>query len=78
MREELRIGGVRSPFSAPKNIFVKGNIATICNADSKKLSRVNLENYTVEDYHEFSETVHSYVSVDKYEFVLLDSGLYVI
>ena len=78
MREELRIGGVRSPFASPRSIFVRDNIATVCNADSNKLTRVNLDSYTVEDYHEFTETVHGYVSVGKYEFVLLDSGLYVI
>lgn len=78
MREELRIGGRQSPFSGPRDIFICDNIATISNAVSKTLTRVNLDSYTVEDYRSFEETLYSYLKVGGFEFVLLESGLYVL
>lgn len=78
MREDLRIGGRQSPFSGPRNIFIKDSIATVSNTVSKSLTRVNLENYTVEEYRAFDETVYSYIQVGAFEFVLLESGLYVL
>ena len=78
MRAELRIGGNTSPFSKPKNIFIQGENAFVCNEDSKNIVRVNLENYTVDELYSFEETVNAYVKSGNYEFVLLDSGLYVI
>lgn len=78
MREELKIGGKRSPFSEPRDIFAQEKGTIISNAESKKLVKIDLDSYTVEDYREFEETVHSYLSVDRFEFVLLDSGIYLI
>lgn len=78
MRTELRIGGKTSPFDCPENIFVDGEWAYISNSGSKKLVKVNLDDYTVEDCYQFEESVHSYVKAGRYEFVVLDSGLYVI
>ncbi len=78
MREELRIGGTRSPFDQPCDLFVDGDDAVVCNRGSKKLIRVNLNNYAVTDYKEFSEAVHGYVRNGEFEFVLLDSGVYVL
>ena len=78
MREELRIGGTRSPFSEPCDLFVTGNEAVVCNRGSRKLVKVNLDTYAVSDYKEFSEAVHGYVRNDNFEFVLLDSGVYLL
>lgn len=78
MRTELRIGGKSSPFNRPENIFVEDQIAYVCNAGSKSIVSVDLENYSVEEVYTFEEPVHSFVKSGKYEFVLLDSGLYVI
>ena len=78
MREELRIGGKSSPFSAPSDIFVHGNIATVCNSKSNKLIDVNLDSYVVEMKEEFSESVYSYASFDDKRYVLLESGLYLL
>ena len=79
MREELRIGGRQSsPFAGPRDIFINNNIATVSNTESKSLARVNLDSYTVEDYRSFEETVYSYLAVGGFEFVLLESGLYVL
>ncbi len=78
MRAELRIGGKKSPFEAPEDIFVDGENAYVCNSGSNKIVRINLESYITEDYYGFEESVHSYVKSGKCEFVLLDSGLYII
>lgn len=78
MREELRIGGTRSPFDRPRDIYIYGDCAIISNTGSKKLVKVDLNSYTVSDYKEFTEPVYSYVKVKNYEFVLMESGLYVL
>ena len=78
MRVELRIGGKSSPFSTPKNIFIDGNCAYVCNNSTNNITKVNLENYSVEEHCAFEEGVHSFVKSGKYEFVLLDSGLYLL
>lgn len=78
LREELRIGGQNSPFDKPNNIFIDNNIAVVSCSDSNKLVRVDLDNYTVEDYKEFTETVYSYLKNKDTEFVLMESGLYVL
>lgn len=76
MREELRIGGMHSPFSKPHDIFVDGDCAIVSSTASNKLVRVDLNSYSVSDYKEFTESVYSYARIQKYEFVLLESGLY--
>lgn len=78
MRAELRIGGKTSPFECPENIFIDGEWAYVCNKDSNKIIRVNLESYSVDDYYSFEEPIYAYVKSGSYEFVLLESGLYVI
>ena len=78
MRAELRIGGKSSPFSNPKNIFIDDKFAYVCNNGSNSIVKVELDSYSVEDYHSFEEGVHSFVKADNHEFVLLDSGLYLI
>ncbi len=78
MREELRIGGKNSPFNKPTSIFIDDNIATICNAGSKKLINVNLDSYVLEEKEEFTESVYSYASYKSNRYVLLESGLYLI
>ena len=78
MRNELRIGGKVSPFNAPESIFVEGENAYVCNAGTNQVIKVSLENYSVEEHYNFEEPVHSFVKSGAFEFVLLDSGLYVI
>lgn len=78
MRAELRIGGKTSPFNSPENIFIDGEWAIVSNSGDNRLVKVNLESYSVEDYYTFEEPVHRYVKSGSFEFVLLDSGLYVI
>lgn len=78
LRAELRIGGKSSPFNKPKNIFVENNFAYVCNFGSKNIVKVDLDNYSVDEVYTFEEGVHSYVKSGKYEFALLDSGLYLL
>lgn len=78
MREEIRIGGKKSPFSEPTDIFITDNIATVCNSGSNKLIEVNLDSYVLKYREEFSESVYSFVSFDDKRYVLLESGLYVV
>lgn len=78
MREELRIGGNRSPFNKPKSLFVEGENVIVSNQGSQKLTKVNLESYVVTDCEEFPEPVNQYVKVGNYRFVLLKSGIYMI
>ncbi len=78
MREELRIGGSKSPFDMPSGLFVEGDGVMVSNLGSKKLIEVNLNNYTVFEYEEFEEPVRQYVKVADNRFVILDSGLYLI
>jgi len=78
MRAELRIGGKNSPFDSPKNIFIDKEYAYVCNGNTNNIVKVNLENYSVEEHYSFEEKVHSYIKSGSYEFVLLDSGLFVI
>lgn len=78
MREELRIGGNKSPFNKPKSLFIEGSCVTVSNQGSKKLTQVNLDSYTTIDCEEFEEPVKQYIKADKYRFVILDSGIYMI
>ena len=78
MREELRIGGSKSPFDKPSGLFVDGDTVMVSNSGSSKLIEVNLNTYSVFEYEEFSEPVRQYVKVGENRFALLDSGLYLI
>lgn len=78
MREELRIGGNKSPFNKPTDIFVDGDNAIISNADSCKLVQVNLNGYSTLECESFEEPVYQYVKVGNYRFALLKSGLYLL
>ena len=78
MREELRIGGVKSPFNKPKKIFLEGDEAIVCNQDSQKLVQINLNTFSVSELENFEEAVYQYVKIADNRFVLLESGLYII
>lgn len=78
MREELRIGGNKSPFDKPVSLFVAGDCVTVCNLGSQKLVQVNLNTYSVLEYQTFEEPVYQYVQSGDYRFAVLQSGLYLI
>ncbi len=78
MREELRIGGNKSPFDKPRDLFIDGDDVFVSNSGSNKLIRVNLNTYSVFEYESFDEPVYQYVKVNENGFVVLQSGLYLI
>ncbi len=78
MRNDLRLGNRKEPFSAPKDIFIEEDRAIVSNFASKKLIAVNLNDYTVEDLEEFEEGVKQYICIDEKRMVILESGLYLL
>ena len=78
MREELRIGGNKSPFDKPCDLFLEGDCVMVSNQGSKKLLQVNLNSYTVFEYETFEEPLYQYVNVKENRFAVLESGLYLI
>ncbi len=78
MREELRIGGSKSPFVKPRSLFLEGDTAIVSNHGSHKLVKINLREYTVADSEEFEEPLYQYVNVANNQFVVLESGLYLL
>lgn len=78
MREELKLGGSRSAFKEPQGLFIEGGEMFVCNSGTNTLWRIGLSNYAVTEYAHFEEPVHSFMRSGKYEFVILDSGLYLL
>ncbi|MBR6501830.1 MAG: hypothetical protein IKT42_00135 [Clostridia bacterium] len=78
MRNELRIGGKTSPFSAPEDIFIDGEYAYVSNGKANNVIKVNLESYSVDELYTFEEPVLKFIKSGNFEFVQLESGLYVI
>ena len=81
MREELRIGGsVDSAFSAPKGMWVDepAGKLIVCNATGKNILEVNMKTYTVVERAVFEQAVHKYLRIGEKEFVILESGLYML
>ena len=78
MKQELRIGGNNSPFDGPCDLFEENNTLIICNKNSAKIQRIELENYNILEYETFEEPLLQYVNVNGYRFIILESGLYVI
>lgn len=81
MREELRIGGSNdSSFAGPKGLWIDEHRGTllVCNSKGNNILEVNVKTYTVQEKAVFDEPVHQYMQVEGKEFVLLDSGLYLL
>ena len=78
LREELRVGGKKSPFNKPKNIFVENDNAYISNQGSQTITQLNLNNYSVFEYERFSQPIYQFLRVGDYRFVLLESGVYLL
>lgn len=79
MREELRIGGAKSPFSRPVDIFpISDEEIMVSNEGDATLVKVNLNNYSVSVEERFLEPVRQYIEVSNHKFVILESGLYIL
>lgn len=78
-RVVMRIGGEESAtFDSPVAISNYDDYLYICNSKACKINRVSLDNFTVEDYRYFDEPVYKYLRVENYEFVILESGVYLL
>lgn len=79
MRDELRLGGGRNPvITSPKGVFIEDGIMKVCDVSERKIFEIDLSSYSMQIYREFDEPVHQYIKIRDYEFVLLDSGLYML
>lgn len=75
----MRIGGDDSgTFQNPTGISAFDNQLFICNQGSKLINTINLEDFSVRQFRRFDEPVHKYMRVGDDEFVLLDSGVYML
>ncbi len=75
----LRIGGgATSAFSYPVSVSKQGDTLYICNKNSYKVRTIKLEDYSVKDYLVFKEPVTKYFRVQCGEFVVLESGIYIV
>lgn len=78
-RVVMRIGGDNSTtFSNPVAIEEYDGYLYVCNQDSCKIKRVKLSDYSVDEYKEFDEPVYKYLRVGTNEFVILQSGVYML
>lgn len=79
MREELRIGGGKgSPFKAPIKLTATENGLTVLGAADKRLVGINLKDYSITEMYTFTEPVKKYLKAGDFEFVITQSGLYLI
>ena len=78
MKEELRIGGNKSPFKKPKSLSVNGDCVAVCNLESQNILEVNMSTYKLKELENFEEPVYQYLEVAGNRFVLLQSGLYLL
>ncbi|HHU84964.1 MAG TPA: hypothetical protein GXZ23_07350 [Clostridiales bacterium] len=75
----MRIGSESSDtFCTPVSITEDDNKLYVCNKDANKVNVVNLKDFTVADYLNFDEPVHKFIKVNGREFVVLESGVYLI
>lgn len=79
MHEELRIGGGKtSPFNKPCNLFIEDDDIYICSEGSSDIIKVNTLTYNIETYRSFNKNVQQYLKAGEYEFVVLETGVYLI
>lgn len=78
-RVVMRIGGDNSTtFLSPVSVEEYDGYLYVCCKDARRIKRVNLDDYSVDEYKEFDEPVFKYLRVGKYEFVVLESGVYML
>ena len=78
-RVVMRIGGDTSAtFLNPVSIEEYDGFLFVCCKDARKIRRVRLSDFTVDEYKEFDEPVFKYLRVGNCEFVVLESGVYML
>ena len=78
-RVVMRIGGDASDtFPNPVSIEEYDGYLYVCCRDSRKIKRVKLSDFSVDEYKEFDEPVFKYLRAGDCEFVVLESGVYML
>lgn len=78
-RVVMRIGGDNATtFTNPVSIEEYDGYLYVCCKDSRKIKRVRLADFSVEDFKSFDEPVYKYLRVAGEEFVALESGVYML
>lgn len=78
-RVVFRIGSsAANTFERPCSIARAGHCLYVCNLQSNKIRLVDLDTYAVKDYRLFSEPVYKYLRSAEKEFVVLNSGTYML
>lgn len=78
LRQELRIGGEHSPFIKPTGLFPAGSKIFICSEGDNCIWKMDCSTYHTELYYDFEEKVKDYKFINKYEIVVLESGIYLL
>ena len=81
IREELRVGGPDdSVFDKPNGIWIEPltNNMYVCNSGSQSVVKLELDTFRVETCCTFEEPIRKYYIAGSRQYVLLDSGIYVI
>ncbi len=78
-RVVMRIGGEDSAtFVNPVSVQEYDGYLYVCCKEGRRIRRVRLSDFTVDEYKEFDEPVYKYLRVGKEEFVVLESGVYML
>ena len=78
-RVVMRIGGDNSTtFVNPVAVEEYDGYLYVCCKDMRKIKRVRLSDFTVDEYKEFDEPIFKYLRVGSYEFAVLESGVYML
>ena len=75
----MRIGSENTDtFANPSSLCINNGALYVCNGDSMKISKVDLNTFAVSDYLCFDEKVYSYMVGCNKEIVVLESGVYML
>ena len=78
-RVVMRIGGdTPDTFANPVSIEEYDGYLYVCCRDSRKIKRVKLSDFSVDEYKEFDEPVFKYLRTGDCEFAVLESGVYML
>lgn len=78
-RVVMRIGGAQAnTFPHPVAIEEYDGKLYVCCQKSGEIKTVDLSDFTIGEYKTFDEPIHKYLRVGENEFVILDSGVYML
>lgn len=75
----MRIGGGSAgTFVKPVSVSCYDDSLYVCDRETYRIKTVSLTDFTVRDYRQFDEPVHKYLRSANEEFVVLNSGVYML